>query len=316
MARYMTGRLLQALLVLWGAYTITYAILYLLPGDALAIMLTASGVDIDTLSAAEIAQARRHYGLDQGVLEQYAGLLLQLAQGDFGRSLANGRPVATLLAERLPQTLQLAGLAVALSVLFGFGFAYLAALLPWRRPRALLRRLPAAGISVPVFWTGLLFIQLFAFTLGWLPSGGNAGPASLILPAVTLAIPSAAIYAQVLLRGFDDAWAEPYIATARAKGLRRGQIQWRHVLRNASLPILTLVGLQIGNTVSGAVLVETVFTRVGVGRLVQEAVLRQDIPIVLAVVFLSAAAFVVVNLVIDLLYPLLDPRIARTGATA
>ncbi|PZP45169.1 MAG: ABC transporter permease [Azospirillum brasilense] len=316
MARYMTGRLLQALLVLWGAYTITYAILYLLPGDALAIMLTASGVDIDTLNAAEIAQARQHYGLDQGVLEQYVGLLLQLLQGDFGRSLANGRPVATLLAERLPQTLQLAGLAVALSVLLGFGFAYLAALLPWRQPRALLRRLPAIGISVPVFWTGLLFIQVFAFSLGWLPSGGNAGVESLILPAVTLAIPSAAIYAQVLLRGFDDVWAEPFIATARAKGLRRNQIQLRHVLRNASLPILTLVGLHVGNTVSGAVLVETVFTRVGVGRLVQEAVLRQDIPIVLAVVSLSAAAFVAVNLVIDLLYPLLDPRIARAAKVA
>jgi peptide/nickel transport system permease protein len=311
MARYIIGRIVQALTVLWGAYTITYAILYLLPGDPLSIMLTASGVEMDTLSADQIAKARHYYGLDQGTMEQYFHLLGRLLTGDFGTSLSSGRPVAAMLAERLPQTLMLAGTAVALSIVFGFAFAWLGAWLRWKPLRALLRRLPAIGISIPVYWTGLLFIQIFAFSLGWFPSAGNTGWQSLVLPAVTLAIPSAAIYAQILLRGFDDVWAEPFIATARAKGLRRGQIQLRHVLRNASLPILTLVGLQVGHTVSGAVLVETVFTRVGVGRLVQEAVLRQDIPVVLAVVTISAAAFVAVNLVVDLLYPLLDPRIAR-----
>ncbi|MCX8998192.1 ABC transporter permease [Rhizobiaceae bacterium BDR2-2] len=313
MTRYILGRIAQAVLVLWGAYTITYAILYLLPSDTLAIMLTASGVDADTLSPEQLAQARQYYGLDRGVFEQYFDLLGKIVTGDFGTSLSNGRPVAELLAERLPQTLRLSGLAVLLSVLGGFGFAYLAAWLRWKPLRTVLRRLPALGLSVPVFWTGLLFIQIFAFSLGWFPSMGNEGFESLILPAVTLAIPSAAIYAQVLLKGFDDIWIEPYVTTARAKGLARGQIQWRHVLRNASLPILTLVGLQVGNTVSGAVLVETVFTRVGVGRLVQEAVLRQDMPVVLAVVSISAVAFVIVNLAVDLLYPLLDPRITRTA---
>ncbi|MBE9604741.1 ABC transporter permease [Acetobacteraceae bacterium H6797] len=316
MARYVTGRLLQALMVLWGAYTITYAILYLLPGDALAIMLTASGMDIDTMTPAQIAAARHHYGLDRGVADQYLHLLGQILQGDFGQSLASGRPVGTLISERLPQTLRLAGLAVLLSLFFGVTFAYIASLLRWQPLRRLLRRLPALGISVPVFWMGLLFIQIFAFSLGWFPPAGNDGFASLILPAVTLSIPSAAIYAQVLLRGFDDTWAEPFITTARAKGLRRAQIQFRHVLRNASLPILTLIGLQIGHTVSGAVLVETVFTRVGIGRLVQEAVLRQDVPVVLGVVTISAAAFVLVNLIVDLLYPLLDPRIARVARAA
>lgn len=316
MARYISGRVFQALLVLWGAYTITYLILYLLPSDSLAIMLTASGVDVDTLSADQLAEARRYYGLDRGILDQYLYLLGNVVRGDFGTSLANGRPVASLLAERLPQTLMLAGAAVVLSVLGGIGFAYAAARLRWKPLRMLLRRLPVAGICVPVFWTGLLFIQIFAFTLGWFPSMGNEGLAALVLPAVTLAIPSAAIYAQVLLRGFDEAWTEPYITTARAKGLDRGRIQRRHILRNAALPLLTLVGLQVGNTVSGAVLVETVFTRVGIGRLVQEAVLRQDIPVVLAVVSVSAAAFVIVNLVVDLLYPLLDPRIARSARPA
>ncbi|MBM7043967.1 MULTISPECIES: ABC transporter permease [Rhizobium] len=313
MKTYIIGRIAQALLVLWGAYTVTYAILYLLPSDALTIMLTASGIDIDTLSADQIAQARHHYGLDRGVVEQYFHLLGNLLHGDLGTSLATGNSVAALLAERLPQTLMLSGLAVTLSILGGFSLAYVAGWLRWRPLKAALRRLPALGLSVPVFWTGLILIQIFSFTLGWLPAMGNKGFASLILPAVTLAIPSAAIYAQVLMRGFDDVWAEPFIATAQAKGLSRGQIQRRHVLRNAALPILTLIGLQVGNTVSGAVLVETVFTRIGVGRLAQEAVLRQDIPVVLAIVTVSAAAFVIVNLIVDLLYPLLDPRIARVG---
>lgn len=313
MTRYILGRIVQALLVLWGAYTIAYTILYLLPSEPLAIMLSASGVDIDSLSADEVARARSYYGLDRGVFEQYAALLWGALQGDFGTSLATGLPVARLLSERLGHTLALAALAVLLSVAGGVGFALAAARV--RRPllRLALQRLPALGFSVPLFWVGLLLIQVFAFGLGWFPSTGNGGFPALVLPAVTLAIPSAAVYAQVLLRGFADTWKEPYITTARAKGLGWGQIQRRHVLRNAALPILTLAGLQVGNTVSGAVLVETVFARVGIGRLAQESVLRQDIPVVLAVVAVSAAAFVLVNLVVDLLYPALDPRIARTA---
>ena len=311
MTRYMLGRVVQALLVLWGAYTVAYLILYLLPSDALAIMLTASGVEIDTLSAADIAKARKHYGLDQGALEQYLTLLWNALHGDFGTSLNKGVPVSKLLVERLPHTLALAGSAVTLSMIGGVTFAYAVATLRWQWLRLFLQRLPALGLSVPVFWTGLLFIQVFAFSLDWLPSNGNEDLASLVLPACTLSIPSAAVYAQVLLRGFSEVWKEPYITTARAKGLTRGQVQRRHALRNAALPLLTLVGLQVGNTVSGAVLVETVFGRMGIGRLAQEAVLRQDVPVVLAVVSVSAAAFVAVNLLVDLLYPALDPRIAR-----
>jgi len=311
MTRYVGGRIAQALLVLWGAYTVTYAILYLLPGDPLALMLTASGVEIDTLSPAQVAQARAYYGLDQGALRQYFALLWNILHGDLGQSLSRNAPVRQLLEERLPQTLQLAGLAVVLSIVGGTGFAWFTATLRSPRVRNLLRRAPAIGFSIPVFWMGLLLIQLFAFDLGWLPSTGNAGWRSLVLPAVTLAIPSAAAYAQVLGRSFHDVWREPHIATAFAKGLTRGAVQRRHVLRNAALPALTLVGLQVGHTVSGAVIVETVFARVGIGRLAQEAVLRQDIPVVLAVVVISAAAFVVVNLGVDLLYPALDPRVAH-----
>ncbi|MET0241174.1 MAG: ABC transporter permease [Sphingobium sp.] len=311
MKQYLLSRIGQALLVLWGAYTITYFILYLLPGDPLTIMLTASGVEVDSLSPAQLAQARAAYGLDKGVLEQYFSLLANFLHGDFGQSLVRGEAVSTLIAARLPSTLSLAGLAVLLSVVIGVGFAYVASLVRWRPLRTVLNRLPSLGFSVPGFWIGLLFIQLFAFTLGWLPSTGDEGFESLILPAVTLAIPSSAVYAQILIRSFGDVWKEPYMVTALAKGLTRGQAQARHGFRNAALPVLTLVGLQVGNTVSGAVLVETVFSRTGIGQLAQESVLRQDIPVVLAIVALSAAAFVVVNLIVDLLYPALDPRITH-----
>lgn len=312
MSRYLIGRVGQALLVLWGAYSITYFILYLLPGDTLSIMLSASGIEADGLSPEALAQARAYYGLDKGIFEQYFSLLWGALQGDFGQSLSLNRPVNELLLQRLPQTLALAGLAIALSLIGGIGLAYLTAYTQWRPLKVALARLPSLGFSVPVFWMGLLLIQVFAFSLGWFPATGSRGFDSLILPAVTLAIPSAAVYAQVLQRGFQGVWQEPYIATAYAKGLSRAQVQARHAFRNAALPILTLIGLQVGNTVSGAVLVETIFARNGVGRLAQEAVLRQDIPVVLAIVAVSAAAFVLVNLIVDLLYPYLDPRIAHT----
>lgn len=312
MNRYLIGRVGQALLVLWGAYSITYFILYLLPGDTLSIMLSASGMEADALSVEDLARARAYYGLDQGLFEQYFNLLLGALHGDFGQSLSLNRPVAELLAERLPQTLSLAGLAIVLSLLGGVGLAYLTAYLRWRPLKVALARLPSLGFSVPVFWMGLLLIQVFAFGLGWFPATGSRGFESLVLPAITLAIPSAAVYAQVLQRSFQGVWKEPYIVTAYAKGLSRGQVQARHGFRNAALPILTLIGLQVGNTVSGAVLVETIFARSGIGRLAQEAVLRQDIPVVLAIVAVSAAAFVLVNLLVDLLYPWLDPRISHT----
>lgn len=311
MSRYLLGRIAQAALVLWGAYTITYFILYLLPGDPLSIMLSASGMEIDALSPEQLAKARAYYGLDEGLLERYIKLLLGVLQGDLGQSLTLSRPVTEILAERLPQTLALAGLAILLSLVGGIGLAYLTAYVRWQPLKIALARLPALGISVPVFWMGLLLIQVFAFGLGWFPATGSIGFESLVLPVITLAIPSAAVYAQVLQRGFQDIWREPYITTAYAKGLSRGQVQARHGFRNAALPLLTLIGLQVGNTVSGAVLVETIFARNGVGRLVQEAVLRQDISLVLGVVTVSAAAFVLVNLLVDLLYPILDPRITH-----
>ncbi|HWI32475.1 MAG TPA: ABC transporter permease [Microbacterium sp.] len=312
MTRYVLQRLGQAVLVLWAAYTVTFAILYLLPGDPVALMLSANNIEVDSLTPQEREVAAARLGLDRPLWEQYLGMLGAALRGDFGVSFAKGIPVTELLAQRLPGTLALSAIAIALALVFGVATAFLATWLPRGRLADLLRRLPAVGVSVPSFWIGLLLIQVFAFTLGWFPAMGNEGWQSLVLPAITMAIPSGAVLAQVLGRSLDATLDEGYIATARAKGLSRWAVHARHAFRNAALPTLTILGLLVGATVTGSIVVETVFSRNGVGRLAQESVLAQDIPVVQAIVVLAAAAFVVVNLLVDLLYPLLDPRIART----
>lgn len=310
MTRYLLGRLAQAALVLWGAYTVTYLILYSLPSDPLSLMLNAAGIDPQSLSAADLARAKARYGLDRSFFAEYGIRLWAALHGDFGESLTAGVRVWPLIASRLTETAKLGVTAVFFSISMGVGFATLVSRVsvPWLRSP--LEQLPSLGFSIPMFWLGLLLIQLFAFRLGWLPSSGAAGFSSLILPAITLGLPGAAVYAQVLLRGFRTIWSQPFVTTALAKGLSQGEVLSRHVFRNAMLPVLTLFGLQVGHIVSGAVIVEVVFARPGLGHLAQEAVLRQDVPIVLAAVSVSAAAFVTVNLITDLLYPLFDPRIA------
>ncbi|MGW4368885.1 ABC transporter permease [Nocardia takedensis] len=315
MIRYVAGRLLQAVAVLWASFTLAFAVLYLLPSDAVAIQLGAAGVDTDSLTPAQLDSARARFGLDRPVSEQYRSALSGALHGDLGTSIAKHVPVAELIGERIGGTLTLSALAGVLAIVVGTSVAYAAALTPSRTLRGLLERLPALGVAVPSFLVALILIQVFAFELGWLPSTGAGGPAALVLPVITMALPAAAALAQVLLRSFEETLREPYIVTARAKGLSRGAVQLRHVFRNAAAPALTISGVLVGLTVTSAIVVETVFNRNGIGRLAQEAVLAEDVPVVLGLVVVAATGFVVVNLVIDLIYPLLDPRITRTGGT-
>ena len=312
MTRYVAGRVLQAVVVLWAVYTLTFGILYLLPSDPVELQLAAANVQVNELSPAELAAAKQQYGLDQSLAGQYLDHLGGLLRGDFGQSISLHRPVGELLAERLPSTLALGAAAITLALVLGGGLAYLAAFVrvPWLK--TLLNRLPAVGVSLPPFFVGLLLIQVFAFELGWFPATGTAGAGSLVLPAVTMALPTAALLAQVLTRSLDDQLAEPYVTTAAARGLSRQYVQARHALRNALLPTLTLLGLLLGATVTEAVVAETVFSRQGVGQMAQQAVLAQDVQLVQAIVVLAAAVFVVINLLIDLVYPLFDPRITHT----
>jgi peptide/nickel transport system permease protein len=310
--RYLLGRIGQALIVLWAAYTATFLILYLLPSNPVALRLSGANVQVQDLTPAQLAQLEAQYGLNKPAVEQYFTMLWDALHLNFGQSSSLSLPVSTVLAQRLPTTIILSGFAVVFMLVLGFGVAYAAAWVQWRPAKVLLSRLPAIGVSVPSFWVGLLLIQVFSFDLGWFPSTGAAGLSSYVLPAISMALPAGAVLAQVLTSSFEKVLREPYIATAKAKGLSRAAIQFRHALRNAALPTLTLLGLLIATAVTGAVIAETVFSISGVGRLAQQAVLSQDVPVVQAIVLVAAVLFVVVNLIVDLLYPLLDPRIAYT----
>jgi peptide/nickel transport system permease protein len=314
--RYLAGRIAQAVAVLWAAYTVAFAILYVLPSDAVSLQLAAGGVEAKDLPPEQLHALEASYGLDQPVLRQYVDRLWDALHLDFGQSFTQNVSVQQLLTDKLPSTIALGLVSVLLFLVFGVGLALLATYVQWPPARAFLNRLPAVGVSLPSFFIGLLLIQVFAFSLGWFPATGTDGWKALVLPGVTLALPGAAILAQVLTRSLGDTWGEQHIVTARAKGLSRWAIQARHAFRNAALPALTLLGLLVGYTVANAVVVETVFSRNGIGQLAQQSVLAQDTPVVLAIVALAAAVFVVVNLIVDLLYSLLDPRVARTPRVA
>ena len=308
MRGYVVKRLAQAVGVLWAAYTVSFLILDFLPGDPVTAMAGA-GMDSGQVDPAQLAALRHEYGFDKPILVQYADYLGKAVRGDFGDAVSTGRPVTSTLANALPQTLQLTGAALLLAVVLGGGLAVLATYTSQRWLRQLLLSLPPLGVSVPTFWTGLLLVEMFSFRLHWFPAFGNDGLRGLVLPAVTLAIPTGAQVAQVLAKSLLTALDQAYVETARAKGAGRWRVHLRHALRNASLPALTVVGLLVGQLIAGSVVVETVFSRDGLGRVTAAAVTAQDIPLVQGVVVFGALIFVVTNLVVDLVYPLLDPRI-------
>ncbi|AUY54630.1 ABC transporter permease [Streptomyces sp. CB01881] len=314
MRNYLLRRLFQAVFVLWAAYTLSFGVLYLLPGDPATIMASGGG-DASTVTQAQIDALRHQYGLDRPAADQYATRLLHAVQGDLGRSVQSGVKVTDLLGQALPTTVQLAAAAMLLAVTLGTALALAGS---WTRRgwlRQLLLSLPALGVSAPTFWVGLVLVQLLSFRWRLFPAFGDAGPAALVLPSVTLALPGAALIAQVLAKGLRTALAEPYIQTALAKGASRRRVLFGHALRNASVPSLTLAGIMAGNVLGGAVVVETVFARAGIGRETAAAVTAQDIPVVQGVVVLGAVTFVLTTLAVDLLQPLLDPRITTTTTT-
>ncbi len=244
------------------------------------------------------------------MLVQYVHAIGNFLSGDLGYSIQAGVPVSTQLLTNLPPTLWLAGLGfLAASVLAGV-LAFASSLVPGRRVRAALQALPAFFISMPVFWLGIgCFIQIISFRLRLVPVI-NPGPwQGLILPVATLAIPISAPLAQILIRSIDEVQTQPFVPVARAKGASRARVLWRHVAGNAILPALTMAGILLGELLAGAVVTETVFGLNGIGSLTRDAVGGQDASVLQAVVVLSAAAFVVINLIVDLLYPVLDPRL-------
>ncbi|HKP07729.1 MAG TPA: ABC transporter permease [Microbacterium sp.] len=314
--RYIARRIGQGLVVLWAAYTISFLILYLLPGDAATLF--AGGGDQESIDPALVAKLRTELGLDRPLYEQYLVALGKALTGDFGVSTQTGRPASDLLLESLPPTLALTAFAFVLSVVFGVVLALAASLARAQWLRNLLSSLPPLGVSIPVFWIGLLLLQAFSFRIRLFPSMGNEGFESLVLPAITIAIPSGAFIAQLLSRSLRSTLAQPYVEIVRAKGASERRVQLGHAFRNAAIPSLTMIGVLIGGLLSGAVVTETVFSRLGIGRLVVTAVNNRDVPVVQTVVVFAALVFVVANLVVDLVYPLIDRRItlARTAFVA
>lgn len=309
MTRYFIGRIGQALLVLWAAFTLFFILLQAMPGDAVLIKFLNPEFG---LSADQVAEIRAAYAVDSNVVVQYGHTLVNFLQGDFGYSLQAGVPVSAQLATNLPPTLKLAGLGFLAATLLAVLIAFLSSMAPFAWLRNAIQSLPSLFISVPVFWLAIMLIQIFSFRFR-LVSVINPGPwESLVLPVATLAVPIAAPLAQILIRNIDEIRTRPFVAVARAKGASETRLLWRHVARNAILPTLTIAGVLFGELIAGAVVTETVFGLNGIGGLTEKAVGNQDLSVLQAVVVISAAAFVAINLAVDLAYPLLDPRL-RTG---
>ncbi len=313
MKRYLAGRIGQAALVLWAAFTLSFLLLQVLPGDA--ILIKFQNPDMG-LSPAQIADMRAAYGADVPLWRQYLHTLGSVLHGDLGFSMQAGVPVTALLAANLPAPLQLAVLGFAVALLLALIIAFASNLTGFGWLRSALQMLPSLFVSVPTFWLGIVLIQLFSFRLKLIPIINPGEWQGLILPIATLALPISAPLAQILIRSIDAVQTQPFVAVARAKGASRSGVLWRHVARNAMLPALTIAGMLFGELIAGALITETVFGRSGLGQLTQQAVVNQDVAVLQAIVLISATAFVIINLLVDLLFPLLDPRLkTQAGAS-
>ena len=305
--RYLGKRLVSGIVVLWGAFTASFFLLYILPGDAAgALTFGAEGDDIQAL----IAEQRELLGLDRPVLVQYFDALWGALRGDFGDSIYQRRPATELYFDAFGPTMQLAATGLVLAVILGVGLSVLIELIDWTWARETLLSLPAIAVAVPPFWIGLLLLHLFAFQLGLISATGNSGVLGLLVASLSLAIPGAGGISQLLTANLRGALTSPYIETVRNWGLGQRGVVIRHALRNSLLPVITSFGTTVGLMIGGTVLTETVFSRLGVGRVIVEAVDGRDTPVVLVCVTVSAAIFVTVNFVVDALYPLIDKRIA------
>lgn len=302
MIAFVLGRTVYAVSLLLGVATVVFALIHL-GGDPLTGLVPPGS------SPEQTASLRRHYGLDRSIPEQYLTFLGRAARGDLGESWRQDRPALDAVLERLPATLALATTAIALAVIAGGGLALLSAIWPRRGVGSVVTLLATLGQAMPGFWLGTVLIVIFAVRLGWLPPSGSEGPRSLILPAVTLAIAPAAVVARLLGSSLRETLRGEFVRTAHGKGLRPAAVVFRHALRNAIVPTLAYVGVQIGFLLGGAIVVEAVFAYPGLGRLALGAVADRDIPLIQAVVVVVAALIVAVNLAVEVVSRWLDPRL-------
>jgi ABC-type dipeptide/oligopeptide/nickel transport system permease component len=299
-------RLLVSIPVLLGVSFLTFMVVRLLPGDPVAFMLQQSAASADV-----IAQLRHDLELDKPLLVQYVDFMGRLLHGDLGRSIRSNRPVLEAIWLEAPSTIELAVSALTLSAIVGIALGVLAARFHDSWIDKLCLSVSLFCSSVPSFWLGTVLIFFFSLRLGWLPATGQGGLNRLILPALTLGAQAVGVIALLTRSSMRDVLGQEYVQMARGKGLSERRVMVHHALKNALIPVMTIIGLQFGNLLGGAVIVENVFSRTGVGRLAVDGITARDYPIVQGVVLVSAVVYVLVNIATDISYSLLDPRIRR-----
>jgi peptide/nickel transport system permease protein len=300
---YLIRRMLLAVPVLLGVATLVFSLIHLVPGDPAQAMLG------DGASPQDIAELRANLGLDRPLLAQYVTFLRHAITGDLGVSFRTGQPVTTMIAERLPATAELAVSAMVVAILIAIPLGVIAAV--WRGTAADYGAMTfaLAGVSVPNFWLGPLLAIVFAVELGWLPVSGRGTLAHLVLPSISLGLALAAILARMTRASLLDELNELYVRAARARGVSRAAAITSHALRNSLVPLLTIIALQFGAVLTGAVITETIFAWPGIGRLLIQSIGFRDYPMVQGCILLIAVTYVTVNLITDVLYGFLDPRI-------
>ncbi len=305
--RYIAGRIAQLVPVLFLISLMVFSIMHALPGDPVQLML--AGSESGSVTPERQEELRELMGLNDPLPVQYLRFIRGAVTGDLGTSVRLRSPVLDLILERFGSTLKLSLGGIFFAVLIGMSTGILAAVKQGSWVDTLSMMMAYVGVSLPLFWLGLLLILVFSFWLGWLPPAGQEGLGSLILPSITLGLVSAGVISRLTRSSLVEVLVEDYVRTARSKGLPGKIVMMRHALRNAFLPVLTILGLQFGAMLAGTVVTETVFSRPGLGRLVVSAILWKDYPLVQGIILFMATTYVLVNLVVDICYAWLDPRI-------
>jgi ABC-type dipeptide/oligopeptide/nickel transport system permease component len=302
--QFLIRRIVSSVFVIFGVSVAAFSMVHLVPGDPVAIMLG------ERATPADVARLRGELGLDEPLPVQYLDYVSRAIRGDFGESIRSGQPVLGEISDRVAPTLELALAAMAIAVALGLLTGVTAATSKSSAADFSTMAVSLVGLSLPTFWSGLLLIYLFGLKLGWFPVSGAGGLRALLLPAVTLALPAAAVLARLTRSSMLEVLGQDYVRTARSKGLPEDAVVYKHALQNAFIPVLTIMGLQFGALLGGSVIVESVFARPGLGRFAVDAILARDFPVVQAIVLLAGVVFVLVNLLVDILYSVLDPRIS------
>jgi ABC-type dipeptide/oligopeptide/nickel transport system permease component len=301
--RYLTRRILLTIPVILGVATLVFSLIHLVPGDPAQVMLGEGAAEKDVI------ELRTRLGLDRPLLEQYDVFLRGLIRGDLGSSFRTGQPVTTSILERVPATVELAIAAMIVALVVALPLGVIAAVRQGRFGDHAAMTMALAGISIPNFWLGPMLAIVFAIELGWLPVSGRGGVESLVLPAISLGAALAAILARMTRASLLEELRELYVRAALARGVSRGRAIIGHALRNSLIPLVTILGLQFGAVLTGAVITETIFAWPGIGRLLIQSITTRDYPLVQGCILLIAVTYVSVNLITDLLYGVLDPRI-------